>query len=74
MKEIRSADHIRELQAIAFGRHKKRLAILDVVMRNQLHLQMFTDKVFQQFGTLTELPQMLGHIGYIKWEDRENGN
>ena len=74
MKEIRSGHHARQLQATALYRQQLCGEILDIGMRNLLHLQMFTDKVFQQFGTLTELPQMLGHIGYIKWEDRENGN
>ena len=70
MKELRSADHARQLQATALYRQQLRGQILDIGMRNLLHLQMFTDKLYQEFGTLTELPQMFGHTGYTKWEDR----
>ena len=46
LMKIRSADYARQLQATALYRQQLCGEILDVGMRNLLHLQMFTDKGF----------------------------
>lgn len=63
---------LQALQRATLQRQAYREALLDDAQKLNMTLSIFMNNLYQEQGTLTELPQLLGQIGYLKWEERRD--
>lgn len=59
---------IARLQEAASQRQERKAAILDYSQQCNMQLLFIMNSLYREDGTLTELPQILGHSGVYKWE------
>lgn len=70
-EKVSSIIAIEHLQQIQQSRQWYLGAILEIHSRFLFRLIGFIQRLWEQNNTLTELPQMLGHIGILKWEETD---
>ena len=72
--KLTSQRAMEEQHGMAMTRHHFRSICLALAETQSMRLQMYIYYYHQHYGTLTELSQTLGHLGYLKWDDGEVNN